>query len=247
MAVQGLPDGFHTKPLNDGKVEFRIVGGGKEIAAALLTGEQLSVVVGNLLNAAHAAFHNADKQLSTSPNLYQREPTQVERWAIGGTNRQNQQVLIIEVGEATIAFAVPPDKVRELARYLIIASHHPQSLVKSGVDAAMGPGRQKDQGTLRPQAVKQEARRQLQPGLGNIGSTEDSARSPHGSDGGLAAKGASPPQHRLHPHRRYVRGTRRSIGGRASRQSHPQLQPRSGRYRRDHRQKPVRDRGARLH
>lgn len=132
MAVQGLPDGFHTKPLNDGKVEFRIVGGGKEIAAALLTGEQLSVVVGNLLNAAHAAFHNADKQLSTSPNLYQREPTQVERWAIGGTNRQNQQVLIIEVGEATIAFAVPPDKVRELARYLIIASHHPQSALPFG-------------------------------------------------------------------------------------------------------------------
>jgi HNH endonuclease len=129
MATPNLPDGFHTKPLNDGTVEFRIVGGGKEVAACRLTGEQLSVVVGNLLNAAHAAFHNADKQLRASPNIYQQEPTQVERWAIGGTNRPNQQVLIIEVGDATIAFAVPPDKVRELARYLIVASHHPQSAI----------------------------------------------------------------------------------------------------------------------
>jgi hypothetical protein len=126
---QKLPDGIHTKALNDGNVEFRFVAGGKELAAGYMTAAQLSSVVANLLNAAHNAFHNADKQLAPTPKFYQGEPTHVARWALGQTKQQNQQVLIVEVGEATIAFVVPPDKIRELARYLIVASHHPQSIL----------------------------------------------------------------------------------------------------------------------
>ena len=45
--------------------------------------------------------------------------------------------------------------------------------VKSTVDAKMGGAKQKPDGKLSPQAVKQEARRQLQPGLRNISSADD--------------------------------------------------------------------------
>ena len=45
--------------------------------------------------------------------------------------------------------------------------------VKSAVDARIGGGKQKPDGKLSPQAVKQEARRQLQPGLQNISSADD--------------------------------------------------------------------------
>jgi hypothetical protein len=127
MPIQQFADGFHTKGLSDGTVEFHMVSGGKELAAGYMTAAQLSTVVANLLNSAHNAFHNADKQLGPQPKTYQAEPTHVERWALGQTNQRNQQVLIIEVGEAAIAFVVPPDKIRELARYLIVASNNPQS------------------------------------------------------------------------------------------------------------------------
>jgi hypothetical protein len=127
MSTQRLPDGFHTKALKDGTVEFRMVSNGEELAAGYMTAPQVSTVVANLLNAAHNAFHNSDKQLGPRPTIYQGEPTYVERWALGQMNQGNQQVLTVEVGEAAIAFVVPPDKIRDLARYLIVASSNPQS------------------------------------------------------------------------------------------------------------------------
>jgi hypothetical protein len=56
MPSQGLPDGFHIKALNSGKVEFRLVSAGKEVAVGLLTAKQLSVLVANFLNAAHSSL-----------------------------------------------------------------------------------------------------------------------------------------------------------------------------------------------
>jgi hypothetical protein len=126
MTNENLPDGFHAKPHSDGRVEFRFVVSGSEVLSGFLTAEQLSIVVANLLNSANGAFHIADKKLPSAPQIFQREAIQVSRWGIGEINPQSQAV-IIEVGEATIAFGVPPDKLRELARYLIVASHQPRS------------------------------------------------------------------------------------------------------------------------
>lgn len=117
-----LPDGFHTRALNDGNVEFRFVNGGKQIVAGSMTPEQLTVVVTNFLNSAHNAFHNADKQLVAGKSKFKGEGIPVMRWYVGGTNQQNQQALIIEVGDSPIAFVVPNEKIRDLARYLIVAS-----------------------------------------------------------------------------------------------------------------------------
>ena len=97
-----------------------------------------------------------------------------------------------------------------------------KALVKSGVDASDGAGRAEGPGNVEPSSREAGSPPSTSARVGEHRLDRGSPRSPHGSHDELAAKGPSPPQHRLHPHRRYVRGTRRSIGGRASRQSHPQ-------------------------
>ena len=121
---QNLPDGLHTRALNNGNVEFKFVGRGKVVLSGQLTPDQLSVIVTNLLNSAHNAFHNAGKRLEEPSAInFQGDGIQVMRWGIGPTGQPNQQSLIVQTGDSKIAFIVPHDRMRALAAYLIEASH----------------------------------------------------------------------------------------------------------------------------
>jgi hypothetical protein len=125
---QKLPDGLHTRALNNGNVEFTFVHGGDVIASGHMTPEQLGVVVTNFLNSAHNAFHNADKQIDQQgPIRFQGDGIHVLRWGVGHTSQHNQQGLIIQVGDSKIGFIVPANMMRGLAAYLIASSYTAQS------------------------------------------------------------------------------------------------------------------------
>jgi hypothetical protein len=119
-----LQDGFHQKALDDGSVGFTFVKSGKPLVGGSLTPVQLSVVVSNMLNCAHNAFRNADKQPGPIKDSFEGGAIPVTRWYVGATREPSQPVVAIEVGQSAIAFRVDSWQLRGLARSLIAGSFH---------------------------------------------------------------------------------------------------------------------------
>jgi len=122
-----LPDGFHTKPLDDGNIEFRFVNGAQQIVGSC-TPSELGIIVTNLLNTAIGAFNNSGKSAPSQMSSFSGPVINVSRWAVGDTPTQNQKVVILECGEAQLSAVVAQDKVRSLAQYLVEASYNVKSV-----------------------------------------------------------------------------------------------------------------------
>ncbi len=123
---ENLPDGFHTKPLDDGDIEFRFVNGAQQIVGRC-TPAELGVIATNLLNTAVDAFNNSGKEALPQMRRFSGPVINVSRWAVGDTPTKNQKAVIFECGEAQLAIVVDQDKVRDLAQYLTEASYNVNS------------------------------------------------------------------------------------------------------------------------
>lgn len=122
-----LPDGFHTKGLGDGNVEFVFVRDGNIIVKGAMTPEQVSVVASNLLNSARSAFSMADRKLDPSPNV-KTPPIGVTRWMVAQPKNHAELAVIVESGEAAIPLTIPTGDVRAVARALLEASYRTNAL-----------------------------------------------------------------------------------------------------------------------
>ncbi len=129
---ENLPDGFHTKPLDDGNIEFRFVSGGQQIVGRC-TPAELGVIATNLLNTAIGAFNISGKPAPPQKLSFNGPVINVLRWAVGDTPTKNQKVVILECGEAQLAAVVGQDKVRGLAQYLVEASYNISSTASVSV------------------------------------------------------------------------------------------------------------------
>jgi hypothetical protein len=123
---ENLSDGFHTKPLEDGNIEFRFVSGPQQIVGRC-TPAELGIIATNLLNSAIGAFNISGKPAPAQKLHFNGPVINVSRWAVGDTPTQNQKVVIFECGEAQLAAVVGQDKVRNLAQYLVEASYNASS------------------------------------------------------------------------------------------------------------------------
>jgi hypothetical protein len=102
-SYENLPDGFHTKPLDDGNIEFRFVNGTQQIAGRC-TPVELGIVVTNLLNTAIGAFNNSGKEAPPLIRSFSGPVINVSRWAVGDTlaakTHLGQDEIRIALGEA---------------------------------------------------------------------------------------------------------------------------------------------------
>jgi hypothetical protein len=127
MTGYGPPtDGFHTKPLDDGNIEFRFVNGAQEIGGRC-TPAELGIVATNLLNTAIGAFNLSRKSAPPQKLNFSGPVTNVSRWAVGDTPNNGQKVVILEFGETQLAAVVGQEMIRSLAQYLVEASYNVRS------------------------------------------------------------------------------------------------------------------------
>ena len=122
-----LHDGFHTKALDDGNIEFAFVVRGSSHVNGFMTPDQVSALAANLLNTSSAAFQNAELSLPEMSNFRCPSVT-VTRWSVGKPQEKDQFVMAAECGRAVVAFNIPTEHLRPIARSLIEASYGARSI-----------------------------------------------------------------------------------------------------------------------
>ncbi len=118
-----LADGFHTRPLNSGDIEFSFVQGGKTLMAGSCTQKQAGILAANFLLAANNAFHISERQLTEwNERLLAPSPVTVQQWLVAETKISDQKAMVARIGEADIAFTISDRELRNMARMLVAAS-----------------------------------------------------------------------------------------------------------------------------
>jgi hypothetical protein len=112
-----FPVGVQTKPLPDGSVECRLMVNEREVAVTTLTQEDLGDLATNVLSAAGGAF-----KLSGRPKPVGHKAS-VNALPINGIyvglSPQNQHVITVLIGEASLSFIVGEIDLRKIGRGLI--------------------------------------------------------------------------------------------------------------------------------
>jgi hypothetical protein len=114
---------IQTRPLEDGNIEIKLWGNGKEVAVLTCSPQQVNEFVIAILNAAHGAFSLAEKAPDTNLRPIKVPGTvPITQWMIGRTNVQGQNAVALQIGDVVIGLAVNNDQMRGLGRLLIASS-----------------------------------------------------------------------------------------------------------------------------
>jgi hypothetical protein len=115
-----MPNGFHSRPLASGNVEFIFVVDGEEIVRGQCTPDELGSIITGMLSSANSAAMMSDSDRSIKswggPAIIP-----VSYWQAGYAAKLGETVLTAQTGDTVIAFQVPPTNLRTMARFLISA------------------------------------------------------------------------------------------------------------------------------
>jgi hypothetical protein len=132
MVINQQDGNLSVRSLDDGTIELKFVTSTDQQIVARLKGKDVGEIITGLLGASHTSFlYSGKSQLNEVPEAGKLKAIPLSRWMLGSTSDQGQQVLIMQIGEATIGFAVPRQDMRSLARLFIRASYNPESSATS--------------------------------------------------------------------------------------------------------------------